>query len=409
MCDHHLTPILLPKAVVKDFDGACQGTVYKDETYQEPSVETLVLVPSERCNLRCPYCYEQHKRLQRMDIQIAKEAIRQAFLELKPGKQLKIEFRGGEPFLEFDFIREICEWVGGEYPSDCFSFYAITNGTCFSDEAKQWLQGQKDRFVVPLSIDGGRDTQNRNRSNSFDQIDFDFLFKTWAHPCCITTILPVNSFSLFRDLRFVMDKGFDVRVDFGYTHEWSVDQLKRLSLGFGRFADYALKTRHVNRINLLSRHGFLDYRVVRDEGEAMRRKNLFVCNAGKYRCLVAADGKRYPCQAFVPSAFNLSNDFTDGDMFERLKIEEINPPECCSCPFFDFCHICPGFSYAYAGSFKWRNPSLCAITKIRAFLSAYYWGHLFLSRTEVLSASNDDLNAMKARIADLYRGEKIYE
>lgn len=136
---------------------------------------------------------------------------------------------------------------------------------------------------------------------------------------------------------------------------------------------------------------------------------FFVCNAGKYRCLVAADGKRYPCQAFVPSAFNLSNDFTDGDMFERLKTEEVNPPECCACSFFDFCHICPGFSYAYAGSFKWRNPSLCAITKIRAFLSAYYWGLSFLNHTESSLASDGDLSAMKARIADLYRGEKVYE
>ncbi len=409
LCENYLKPLFLSKPVIAELGKADPTGGYKLQSFQEPSVETLVLVPSERCNLCCTYCYEQHKHSQRMDIQTAKVAVRSAFSNLGPCKRLKIEFRGGEPFLEFDFIKEVCDWVIKEYPAGLFSFYAITNGTCFSDEVKQWLLRHKERFVVALSIDGDRTTQNRNRSDSFDLIDFDFLFETWTRPCCVTTILPENSLTVFRDLRFVMDKGFDVRVNFGYVQEWSFVQLAQLARGFKRFADYALGKRYANRINLLSRYNFLDYSFVQDEAEPERRRHFLACNAGKYRRLVAADGKAYPCQAFVPSAFNWCSGSAAGNLFDKLKTEELHPSKCCTCRFFYLCHICPGFSYGYAGSFRWRNPSLCAVTKIRTFLASYYWGNRMRNRTNRAAMGSDNAKMTMSAIAALYHGEKIYE
>lgn len=343
-----------------------------------------------------------------MTFQIAKIAIQRAFSELSPGKRLKIEFRGGEPFLEFHFIKKVCDWVIKEYPADTFSFYAITNGTCFSDEAKQWLQANKEIFTTPLSIDGGRSTQNRNRSNSFDLIDFDFLFRTWPRPCCITTILPENAVTVFQDLQFLMDKGFDVRANFEFTKEWTAAQLDELARGLKRFADYVLEKQHTNRINLLSRNSILDYSIVQDENESIKRKHLLVCNAGKYRHLVDANGNVYPCQAFVPSAFNWSLNSTNEDMFKKLKTEVLHPAKCRTCNFFYVCHLCPGFSYGYAGNFKWRNPSLCTIIKMRTFLASYYWGKQIQGCTNKMSMNADDMRQTMAAITELYQGEKIY-
>ena len=103
LCENYLKPLFLSKPVIAELGKADPTGGYKLQSFQEPSVETLVLVPSERCNLCCTYCYEQHKHSQRMDIQTAKVAVRSAFSNLGPCKRLKIEFRGGEPFLEFDF------------------------------------------------------------------------------------------------------------------------------------------------------------------------------------------------------------------------------------------------------------------------------------------------------------------
>ena len=404
---NYLMPLFLPQRLIAKFGENHLSSPYVSQSFKEPNAETLMLIPSERCNLKCAYCYERQKNPQRMDIQTAKAAVENAFLRLRPYKSLKIEFRGGEPFLEFAFIKELCEWVIKNFQGRSFFFYAVTNGTCFTDEIKTWLQLHKEIFVAPLSIDGTRATHNHNRSNSFDLIDFDFIFRTWNHPYTYTTISPENAANIFRELRFLMDKGFEIRANIEFAQLWSDGQLENLAKGFRRLADYVLDRRCANRINLLSRNGFLDYDCNSNEDAREGRKHFLACNAGKYRRLVAADGKIYPCHAFVPSVFNMSDKSTDVNFFDRLKTEELHPQQCCSCNFFYLCHICPGFSYGYAGDFKWRNPSICAITKIRAFLAAYYWGLRLCNKT------NDDVpgdaNVILARIADLYRGEKVYE
>ena len=408
MSDAYLVPLLLPQSIVKKFEEIQPQKHHRLLSLQKPSTETLVLVPSERCNLHCSYCYEQHKNPQKMTFQTAKIAVQRAFFELGSNKTLKIEFRGGEPFLEFDLIKQICEWSINTYPKDSISFYAITNGTCFHEELKQWLKKHKENFIVPLSIDGDRSTQNHNRSNSFDLIDFDFFLRTWHCPCCITTILPDNVTSVFHDLQFLMIKGFNIRVNFEFTREWTDAQLEQLALGLKRFADYLLSIQSTNRINLFSYSSILDYSIVKNKDEANRRRHFLACNAGRYRKLVVANGSIYPCQAFVPSVFEMSSSLTAGDIFDKLKHEDLHPKKCCYCNFFNLCHICPGFSLGHAGNFKWRNPSLCKITKLRTFLSAYYWCNRMLDEKTKISLQSDDIELLKAAIADLYRGEGIY-
>ena len=407
MCCNYLAPLFLPRTIIADFRKLGSSGVYKSQSFHEPDTETVMLIPSERCNLRCAYCYERRKNHKRMDIQTAQTALQKAFSKLRPGKRLKIEFRGGEPFLEFDFIRHICEWVIDNFSSKDFIFYAITNGTCFTNEVKAWLKRHKEIFFVPLSIDGTRITQNRNRSNSFDLIDFDFIFETWDHPYTSTTISPQNATTIFKDLRFLIDRGFEIRANVEFRKTWSLEELGKLARGFKKLADYALGKHIANHVNLLSRYSFLDYDSNLNESAKEGRKHFLACNAGKHRRIVAADGRIYPCQAFVPSAFKCDLEPANGNLFDMLESEELHPPQCCSCHFLYLCHFCPGFSYRYTGDVKWRNPSLCAITRIRTFLAAYYWG-LKLSSGQVDDALKD-AKVIMAKIADLYYGEKVYE
>lgn len=195
-------------------------------------------MPSERCNLKCRYCYETAKNPQRIDFDVAVAAIAKAFSQLPAGKKLKIEFRGGEPFLEFPIIKKICSWVLENYKRNDYSFYAVSNGTCFTEEVKQWLTEHKDLFFVPLSIDGDKTTQDANRSNSFDRIDFPFIFETWDQPLTYTTVIPENVDRIFEDFLFLMQKKFTIRANFEFASNWSENQLERLSVGLKTLADY---------------------------------------------------------------------------------------------------------------------------------------------------------------------------
>ena len=400
---NYLTPLLLQKEIVTKLKGIETRLEYESVVLEETNTETIIFVPSERCNLHCRYCYEVSKNPLRMDIEIAKSALKKAFSELQAGKRLKIEFRGGEPFLEFDFIKNLCEWVIQNYKEQNFFFYAVTNGTCFSDEAKLWLSKHKEIFMAPLSIDGAKSTQDSNRSNSFDLIDFDFILRTWENAYTYTTIIPERAEDVFEDLLFLIEKGFTIRANFEFAQLWSEQQLEDLSIGLRKLADYVLDNNLHNRLNLFSRYGFLDY----DLKDNIENRKFFVpCNAGKHRKIIAADGRTYPCHTLVPSCFNHYGEEYAEQLFEKLRIEEINSNECCKCKFFHLCYICVGFSYSYAKDFKWRNKSFCDITRIRTFIAAYYWGNKLMKSQKVLS---DDEKMLAKKVADLYGGEKIYE
>ena len=396
----YLKPLFLEKQIIAEFSQIKTSFEYQSVVKQETETETLILVPSERCNLHCKYCYEVEKNQNRMNINVAKKAIKNAFDTLQNNMCLKIEFRGGEPFLEFNFIKEICEWVIENYKAKNFFFYAVTNGTCFSEEAKVWLTEHKGIFIAPLSIDGDKKTQNSNRSNSFDLIDFDFILRTWKNPYTYTTIIPENAKSIFEDLLFLMEKGFTIRANFEFIGAWTGEQLEDLSLNLRKLADYILENNIHNRLNLFSRYGFLDYNL---KDNIKDRKFFVPCNAGKHRRIIAADGCTYPCHAFVPSCFNHYGKEYGEKLFDKLLHEEVHSEKCCKCRFFYLCYICIGVSYSYAKDFKWRNKSFCDITRIRTFIAAYYWG-IKLSK-KYISNFSDEERMLALKISDLYKGE----
>lgn len=398
--EKYLRPLLLKKNLIDVYSEIVTTFEYNSVVKEETKTETLILVPSEKCNLHCKYCYEVEKNPIRMNIDVAKNAISKAFDNLPYDMRLKIEFRGGEPFLEFDFIKTICNWVLSNYSEKNYFFYAVTNGTCISDEAKEWISKYKDIFIAPLSIDGAKKTQDSNRSNSFDLIDLDFFLQTWKNPYTYTTIIPEKADNVFEDLLFLINKGFTIRANFEFAQLWTEEQLESLSNGLRKLADYTLKNKLHNRLNLFSRYGFLDYNL-NDNYE--NRKYFVPCNAGKHRRIVAADGCVYPCHTLVPSCFNHYGKEYEEELFSKLHHEEINSDECCKCKYFHLCYICIGFSYSFAKDFKWRNKSFCDITRIRTFVAAYYWG---IRLEQKLSASlSDEEKMLTTKISELYKGE----
>lgn len=110
----YIEPILLNKNIINSFSSIKDNDDIFDSKTQSPFF-TLMLVPSEKCNLNCKYCYETNKNYKLMDISFAKRIIEETFKNLKGYTKLKIEIRGGEPFLEFEWIKTIFEWVKNNY------------------------------------------------------------------------------------------------------------------------------------------------------------------------------------------------------------------------------------------------------------------------------------------------------
>jgi sulfatase maturation enzyme AslB (radical SAM superfamily) len=79
----------------------------KTETHFCPS-----LCVTHDCNLSCVYCYQKHRKGERMDFETARRSIDWIFTHVPDyADAVEISFIGGEPLLEFPLIKEVTQYV----------------------------------------------------------------------------------------------------------------------------------------------------------------------------------------------------------------------------------------------------------------------------------------------------------
>ena len=136
----------------------------------------LILLPTEACNLRCVYCYEefQYKRMEPHVIRGVKAWIERRAASLD---RLSIGWFGGEPLLALDVIEDISQTIRcqvGQHPS-CSYFADITTNAYLMTPSvfERLLDWGVTRFQI--SFDGPRDWHDRKRvrpggGRTFDRI-----------------------------------------------------------------------------------------------------------------------------------------------------------------------------------------------------------------------------------------------
>jgi len=146
---------------------------------------TLVLNVTNKCNLSCTYCYEYgddkigagqgQNGKARMDDKTARDSI--DFLMRSSGArpQVSITFFGGETLLNFDAIRTATEYAEQQAAQHGkrVHYSLTTNATLLSDEIVDFLT--QHRFGITVSIDGGRQDQDRHRTYKSGKGSFDVI------------------------------------------------------------------------------------------------------------------------------------------------------------------------------------------------------------------------------------------
>lgn len=103
------------------------------------SILMLTFLPSEGCNFRCPYCYENHipNHISRNEM----DRIEEFLIDQAPHyKTINIGWFGGEPLLCTDTVLEVCDLVQSLQKKYAFHYYAnmTTNGYLLTE--KTFLQ-----------------------------------------------------------------------------------------------------------------------------------------------------------------------------------------------------------------------------------------------------------------------------
>ncbi|MNH72499.1 Anaerobic sulfatase-maturating enzyme [compost metagenome] len=154
--------------------------------YFKGNVSQLVLVVTEKCNLRCEYCIYSDKypkeisySNEEMDLETAKKAV-DLFFEIHREKKRHglrrnpaISFYGGEPLLNFALIQEIVEYAKGI--DDTTTFYITTNGTLLNAKNIEFLVN--NNILITFSLDGFKENHDRNRVFENGKPSFDLVLE----------------------------------------------------------------------------------------------------------------------------------------------------------------------------------------------------------------------------------------
>jgi len=125
----------------------------------------FIIVLTDKCNLRCKYCYEKEKTYSDMSVETARKSIlfvkdcitREIDLNRK---EHNIVFHGGEPLLKYDMIKYfVIEF--NKISNVKIQYYITSNGTIFKEEIAYFIKNNNINFSI--SIDGTKSSHDKNR------------------------------------------------------------------------------------------------------------------------------------------------------------------------------------------------------------------------------------------------------
>jgi len=341
----------------------------------------LSLLITERCNLRCSYCYCDKRRSGTMTYDIARKVIDEA-METHVDRPFRLLLMGGEPFIEFDLIKKILEYVRGRSQGRDVFVKTVTNGTLVHGEVQQWLADNRDLFHASLSLDGSREVHNRNRCNSYDSIDIDFFLRTYGNNAEASMVAcPDNMDNLAMEVISLQEMGFRVKCVLADDCQWNRRRdSERWSSQLSLLIDYYLSHQEQMPFNQL-----------------MESLNVIVggvtvekCQPGRNTHCVDIGGVRYVCHRGTPY-YNNGVWQAEVDLMANAGMLR---EECLQCPARSVCCSCPALVASAKGN-SGLDMALCGMFKMTHWANAVLLARMFTECPEHIRLRGLDDNSKR--------------
>lgn len=328
---------------------------------------------TERCNLNCIYCFEKSKKNQSMSFDTAIRVLTHELENSPEFDEISCDFMGGEPFLEFELIKNVCEYFWNRNNPKKITFYTTTNGTLVHNEIKEWLRTNRHRFSCMLSLDGSAASHNANRSNSFDRIDIPFFLEMWPDIKVKAITSKETLPKLCDNVIFLHEQGFRrVEMKLAYGFDWSDDLLCRIL----REELEKLVAFYIDNIELIPCTMLnVDFSHVNSLGKQIKKW----CSAGYNTVSYDMDGNLFPCRYFqdLVKAGHLTH--IGIWEYDYRKIQDQLCGQCNKCLLRDLCRTCYAYNYEKTHNFGAKDMLSCRITRITIEAAA----QLLLGRNEI--------------------------
>ncbi len=140
------------------------GIKYKTRQKRISEFTSLhMFVLSLRCEHSCPYCQVSRQSDDKLTFDMSLETASKAidFALSSPSKNLKFEFQGGEPLLNFETLKFIVLEAKKRNQGKNLSFVIATNLALLNDEILDFCKIH--RIDISTSLDGPEEIHNKNR------------------------------------------------------------------------------------------------------------------------------------------------------------------------------------------------------------------------------------------------------
>ena len=323
---------------------------------------------TNRCNLRCKYCYE-HKCNQDISFENIKELI--DYQISRKESSSFINFFGGEPLLKKDLIKDTINYIKAANTDTEFYYGMTTNGTLIDDDFINFVK-ENNFLHIAYSIDGDKETQNINRIATNGEGSFNIVEKNAKkilsqidNVIAMPVITKNNLGNLSNNVKYLIDLGFKkINLQFNYMDNWESEDLPKIEEQYNEVAKiYENKLLQEENIDIFS----IDKKIKTYIKKGYDCNND--CKLGMKSIDVGVDGDFYPCEQLVGNKqYVIGNCKTGIDEIARMKIVQEAKKEneiCKKCSIRNRCkHTCACMNYMLTKDINELSPLVCETEKI---------------------------------------------
>ena len=316
------------------------------------------------CNLNCVYCYEHKIKDDNLNFKYVEDNLVRILSE-KTSNGTLIKLHGGEPFLVFNKLRKLCDFLWAQNFDEDFLFRMTTNGTLVHGEIQKWLIENRNRVSLKLSLDGNKEAHNLNRPNSYDKIDIPFFLSTWPNIELKMTISPGSLRLLCDSIIHLHSIGFtNISTSFAELVDWSSCNYPIvLAEEMDRLSQFYLAHPDLNKCSLYN----VPFRHIYNKNTLFHPCTVDVKEAYDFHT-----GKTYPCHLYFESVCGkkTSEELCNIDLtLEENRVSK----KCKNCIFLNICHTCYVANYISRGATYKRDEAHCMLNKVRYWKVAHFY------------------------------------
>lgn len=400
--------------------------------------KTITFVVTEKCPLRCSYCYECNKDHSKvMSFETARKAVDlilddnklNGYMSSKASPAVIIEFIGGEPLEAVDIMDFICDYFRYRaftlnHPWYKYHMFNITtNGVLYENPGfEKFLRKNRHRLSMTITIDGDRELHDACRVFPDGRGSYDIAVNAlnWCRqyidiPATKVTFAPENIQYIPRAVPHLFDLGFtEINANPVYEDVWKDEDAPVFYEILKELADFMIE-------NKLYENAFCSV-FDKSIGKPLSSEdNRNWCGGNGQMLAIGTDGRLFPCIRFMRYSLQSRElpEFEIGDVDKGLGTEDKNKylkclscitrksqstDECWNCPVASGCSWCTGYNYDKFKDPDKRATFICKVHKARVLANYYYWNRLY----EKLGITDEfGLNLLKDDVDFLTGGKGV--